>query len=106
MSRVEFEIYETLPGGGRLWRDSAVTLEHAKNRLTHLNFRNPAAYVIYHASSGKPLDQSSSVPDRIIRYRRIVERTIGATQPGLFVNKFKKFVFSLRSGYFPSASQP
>ena len=33
MNWVEYDIYEMLPSGGRLWRDSASTLENAKARL-------------------------------------------------------------------------
>ena len=31
-----YDIYQKLPGGGRLWIESATTLEHAKERLISL----------------------------------------------------------------------
>ena len=48
-----YDIYLKLPGGGRLWVESAVTLENAKERLMSLCSGNPATYLIYHFSSGK-----------------------------------------------------
>jgi hypothetical protein len=51
-----YDIYQKIPGGGRLWVESAATLEHAKERLLSLCSNNPATYLIYHFSSGKLLD--------------------------------------------------
>ncbi len=48
-----YDIYQKLPGGGRLWIESAMTLEHAKERLISLCGGKPATYLIYHFSSGK-----------------------------------------------------
>jgi len=48
-----YDIYQKLPGGGRLWIESAMTLEHAKERLISLCVGTPATYLIYHFSSGK-----------------------------------------------------
>jgi hypothetical protein len=54
-----YDIYRKLPGGGRLWVESAATLDHAKERLLSLCSNNPGAYLIYHFSSGKLLDPVS-----------------------------------------------
>ena len=51
-----YDIYQKIPGGGRLWVESAATLEHAKERLLSLCSNNPATYLIYHFSSGKLLE--------------------------------------------------
>jgi hypothetical protein len=48
-----YDIYQKLPGGGRLWIESAMTLENAKERLGNLCQSEPAMYLIYHFSSGK-----------------------------------------------------
>ncbi len=48
-----YDIYQKLPGGGRLWIESALTLEHAKERLAGLIAKNPANYLIYDYRSGK-----------------------------------------------------
>jgi hypothetical protein len=48
-----YDIYKKLPGGGRLWIESALTLEHAKERLASLISNNPADYLIYDCHSGK-----------------------------------------------------
>ena len=54
-----YDIYQKLPGGGRLWVESAATLEHAKERLLSLCSNNSGAYLIYHFSSGKLIDPLS-----------------------------------------------
>jgi hypothetical protein len=51
-----YDIYQKLPGGGRLWIESALTLEHAKERLTNLFSKNPGKYLIYDFRSGKPVE--------------------------------------------------
>jgi hypothetical protein len=48
-----YDIYRKLPNGGRLWVESAATLEHAKERLVSLCSSAPATYLIYDFSSGK-----------------------------------------------------
>jgi hypothetical protein len=48
-----YDIYQKLPTGGRLWIESAATLETAKERLASLCAIHPATYLIYHFSSGK-----------------------------------------------------
>lgn len=48
-----YDIYKKLPGGGRLWIESALTLEHAKERLASLISKSPAEYLIYDYHSGK-----------------------------------------------------
>ena len=48
-----YDIYQKLPTGGRLWIESAATLETAKERLGSLCAIHPATYLIYHFSSGK-----------------------------------------------------
>jgi hypothetical protein len=48
-----YDIYQKLPGGGRLWIESVLTLEHAKERLTALLAKKPADYLIYDFHSGK-----------------------------------------------------
>jgi hypothetical protein len=55
-----YDIYKKVPGGGRLWIESAMTLEHAKERLISLCSSNPATYLIYHFSSGKLLIDPTS----------------------------------------------
>jgi hypothetical protein len=54
-----YDIYQKLPGGGRLWVESAATLEHAKERLLSLCSDDAATYLIYHFSSGKLIDPLS-----------------------------------------------
>lgn len=54
-----YDIYQKLPGGGRLWVESAATLENAKERLIALCSSNPATYLIYHFSSGKLIEPVS-----------------------------------------------
>jgi hypothetical protein len=54
-----YDIYQKLPGGGRLWIESAVTLENAKERLISLCSTNRATYSIYHFSSGKLVEPVS-----------------------------------------------
>jgi hypothetical protein len=54
-----FDIYQKLPSGGRLWIESALTLEHAKERLISLCAANKANYSIYHFSSGKLVEPVS-----------------------------------------------
>jgi hypothetical protein len=54
-----YDIYQKLPGGGRLWVESATTLELAKERLVSLCSNNPATYLIYHFRSGKLIDPVS-----------------------------------------------
>jgi hypothetical protein len=48
-----YDIYQKLPGGGRLWIESAMTLATAEERLSSLCQGKPALYLIYHFSSGK-----------------------------------------------------
>ena len=54
-----YDIYQKLPSGGRLWTESAATLEHAKERLLSLCSSSPATYLIYHFSSGKLIEPIS-----------------------------------------------
>jgi hypothetical protein len=54
-----YDIYQKLPSGGRLWVESAATLELAKERLANLCANSPAMYAIYHFSSGKLLESTS-----------------------------------------------
>lgn len=51
-----YDIYQKIPGGGRLWIESAMTLENAKERLAGLCVEKPATYMIYHFRSGKPVE--------------------------------------------------
>src|SRR5580658_1211645 len=104
MNWVEYDIYEMLPSGSRLWRDSAATLEHAKVRLSRLSAKDSATFAIYHAGSGKLLDPAAPGPYRTTRYRGIGKKSIESIPPG-FANKFKKLVFSLRNGFFPTATE-
>ena len=48
-----YDIYKKIPGGGRLWIESALTLEHAKEQLASLISKSPAEYLIYDYHSGK-----------------------------------------------------
>jgi len=105
MNWVEYDIYEMLPSGGRLWRASAATLEHAKERLIGLSAKGTATYAICHSSSGKPLDPARSDSGQITKYREVAAKTIGGTSTGLFANKFKRLVFSLRNGFFPPPTE-
>lgn len=50
-----YDIYQKLPDGGRLWIESTLTLEHAKERMASLFAKKPATYVIYDFHSGKPV---------------------------------------------------
>jgi hypothetical protein len=54
-----YDIYQKLPDGGRLWIESALTLENAKERLISLCASDPAVYLIYHFSSGKMIEPIS-----------------------------------------------
>jgi hypothetical protein len=48
-----YDIYLKLPGGGRLWIESTLTLDLAKERLAALLAKKPADYLIYDFHSGK-----------------------------------------------------
>lgn len=48
-----YDIYKKLPGGGRLWIESTLTLDHAKERLAALLAKGPTSYLIYDFHSGK-----------------------------------------------------
>lgn len=48
-----YDIYKKLPGGGRLWIESTLTLDHAKERLADLLAKRGANYLIYDFHSGK-----------------------------------------------------
>lgn len=48
-----YDIYQKLPGGGRLWIESALTLEQAKELLASWIAKKPATYLIYDFHSGK-----------------------------------------------------
>ena len=54
-----YDIYQKLPSGGRLWIESAATLEHAKERLLSLCSSSTDTFSIYYFSSGKLLEQTS-----------------------------------------------
>jgi len=55
-----YDIYQKLPTGGRLWIESAATLEHAKERLLSLcSSSSTDTYSIYYFSSGKLIEPTS-----------------------------------------------
>ena len=54
-----YDIYQKLPSGGRLWIESAATLEHARERLLSLCSSDPATYLICDFSSGKLIEPIS-----------------------------------------------
>jgi hypothetical protein len=54
-----YDIYQKLPSGGRLWIESAATLELAKERLASLCSNSRTTYLIYHFSSGKLIESTS-----------------------------------------------
>jgi hypothetical protein len=51
-----YDIYQKLPDGSRLWIESALTLENAKERLISLRASDSAVYLIYYFTSGKIIE--------------------------------------------------